>query len=211
MANKELISELQGKINALQEASYPSDCNQQPNIFEDAYSNSGKNDHRRFAEATPDAEAMTEAQKAFKKIVALVNVSDRSELTIRERLEKAGFGQPAIDDAIERAKGYGFIDDIRFATVLARSRIAQGKGIYGIEKEMLKHHVDPNDVPGWPHEFEVSDEQEFDRALEALDKRPPRSKNLRDGAFRKLVQKGFSVSVASAAARAWSDQQERRY
>ena len=146
-----------------------------------------------------------DANAAFKKIVDLVNASDKSELQIRSRLSDKGFDEISIDEAVNRAKNYGFIDDRRYASVLIRSRISQGKGIAGIERELRSHNIEPIDVEGWPDEYFTSDEDELERALSYLDRKPPRSKNLRDGAFRKLVQKGYSTSIASSAARIWAE------
>ena len=146
-----------------------------------------------------------DANAAFKKIVDLVNASDKSELQIRSRLSDKGFDEISIDEAVNRAKNYGFIDDRRYANVLIRSRISQGKGIAGIERELRSHNIEPIDVEGWPDEYFTSDEDELERALSYLDRKPPRSKNLRDGAFRKLVQKGYSTSIASSAARIWAE------
>ena len=146
-----------------------------------------------------------DANAAFKKIVDLVNASDKSELQIRSRLSDKGFDEISIDEAVNRAKNYGFIDDGRYASVLIRSRISQGKGIAGIERELRSHNIEPIDVEGWPDEYFTSDEDELERALSYLDRKPPRSKNLRDGAFRKLVQKGYSTSIASSAARIWAE------
>ena len=42
------------------------------------------------------------------------------------------------------------------------------------------------------------DAGELARALAVLDRRPPRAKNLRDAAYRRLVQKGYGSSVASS-------------
>ena len=150
----------------------------------------------------------TEAERAFRKLVDLVNVSDRSEKAMRERLMRDEFDERAVEEAIERAKSYGFIDDRRFADVLIRSRISQGKGTAGIERELASHDIDPNDVPGWPYEYGIDSESELDRALSFLERKPPRSKNLREGAYRKLMQKGFTSSVASSAARMWFERQE---
>ena len=149
--------------------------------------------------------ASNDASQALKKIVDLVNVSDRSELSVRERLSQCGFEEAAIEEAVSRAKDYGFIDDMRFAEVLIRSRIAQCKGSAGIERELAKNGIDPSSIEGWPYEYEVDDEVELDQALSFLDRKPPKSKNLREGAFRKLVQRGFPISVASTAARMWTE------
>ena len=51
------------------------------------------------------------------------------------------------------------------------------------------------------------DAGELARALAVLDRRPPRAKNLRDAAYRRLVQKGYGSSVASSAARRWCERQ----
>ena len=148
---------------------------------------------------------LSDAGDAFSKIVALVNASDKSEKTIRDRLARSGFSEAAIDESVERAKSYGFIDDLRFAEVLIRSRLNQGKGLRGIERELSLHSIDIEQVPGWPREFVADEDSELQRALAFLNRKPPHSKNLREGAYRKLVSKGFSSSVASAAARQWFD------
>ncbi|MRZ30570.1 regulatory protein RecX, partial [Paeniclostridium sordellii] len=46
--------------------------------------------------------------------------------------------------------------------------------------------------------------------LALLDRKPPRAKNKRDAAYRRLAQKGFGASVASTAARIWSEGKERQ-
>ena len=149
---------------------------------------------------------LSDADDAFSKIVALVNASDKSEKAIRDRLVRSGFSEAAIEESVERAKSYGFIDDLRYAEVLIRSRLNQGKGMRGIERELSLQLIDIEQVPGWPHEFASDEETELKRALAFLDKKPPRSKNLREGAYRKLVAKGFSSAVASRAARQWSEE-----
>ena len=153
-------------------------------------------------------EPCSEADAAFKKIIDLVNASDKSERTIRERLKQKGYGEAAIDDAVSRALDYGFIDDKRYAEILARSRMAQGRGRAGIERELRSHGIDPDLVGALDDEgLRVSDD-ELDRALRLLEAKPPRSKNLREGAYRKLMQKGYSSSVASSASRIWAERCE---
>ena len=138
---------------------------------------------------------------AFEKIVNLLNVRDRSEHGLRERLQRDGYTIEETDEAIARAKEYGFVNDARYAEVLVRSRIAQGKGSAGIERELKAEGIDVYIVSGWPEEFIPDGNEEIDRAIALLERKPPRSKNLRDGAYRKLIGKGYSSSVASAATR----------
>ena len=143
---------------------------------------------------------------ALKKIVALVNVSERSEHAVRERLARDGYTAEEIEHAVARALEYGFIDDMRFASILIRSRLVQGKGSAGIRRELAGHGIELDDVPGWPYDFEVDEEDEESRAFAYLQSHPTRSKNKRDGAYRKLVQRGFSSSVAARVARQWAEQ-----
>ena len=163
-----------------------------------------------FALHEPDKPASGESkaestEAAFKKIVAILNAGDKSERMLRSRLSRDGFKESTIEDAIERARVYRLIDDTRYADVLIRSRIAQGRGMKGIERELAENGIDVAEVPGWPFEYGLDDEGEIDRALELLSRKPPRAKNARDAAYRKLMQKGFGSAIASSAARIWEE------
>lgn len=143
-----------------------------------------------------------EDTQVFKKIAQLVNVRDRSSVELYDRLIK-DYAESAVQDAIERAQRCGLLDDMRFAESLIRTRISANKGQYGIEAELKKHNIDPCQVKGWPFDFFTSDEAEIERALVILRRKPPTSKNKMDGAFRRIIQKGFSVPIASSAAKRW--------
>ena len=95
---------------------------------------------------------------------------------------------------------------MRFAEVLVRSRVSQSKGSDGITRELAENGIDATDVEGWPYEFGLSYDEELDRALAYLRRKPPRSKNLREGAYRKLAQRGFPSSIASSAARMYIEE-----
>ena len=209
MANSQLLAEMRARISAIEQGNKPS-CEEGPFTSSDS-----KHESMLGVERDPLGEDSASIERAsvrsdgkhpdaFKKIIALVNVSERSQKAIRERLAKDGFTNDEIDKAVNRALDYGFIDDSRFASVLIRSRLSQGKGIAGIERELNSHNIELDSVPGWPEEF-TAEEDELDRALSYLDKHPTTARNIRDGAYRKLVQRGFSSSVASSAARIWSE------
>ncbi len=193
MANSELLARLQAEINAIESGIDSS----QSDATSKAESSSGES-------ALLDDRAM--ADKAFKKIIALVNVSDRSERTIRQRLQREDYDEVAIEESVSRAKQYGFIDDVRFAEILIRSRISQQKGSAGIIRELSENGIQADEVPGWPYDYPVSYEEELNRALEVLNRKPPHAKNKRDAAYRRLMQKGYPSSVASSAARMWTEQ-----
>lgn len=187
MGKREILDELQGRIDAMG-------------------SGASRHAENRTASKGGSGQApLSDSGGALKKIIALVNVSDRSERAIRERLARDGFSEADADGAVEQAKLYGFIDDRRFSEVLVRSRISQGKGSAGIVRELAENGIQAEDVPGWPYEYPLSHEEELDRALGVLGRKPPHAKNQRDAAYRRLMQKGYPSSVASSAARIWTE------
>lgn len=197
MADRELIARLQSGIRSIEQGGSPRAATSKAEPCPGPFGDDG--------ESGRVAEPRQEAGDAFRKIIALVNVSDRSEAAIRTRLARCGFSEQDIDDSVARAKECGFIDDIRYGEVLVRSRISQGKGSVLIERELAENGIDPYEVPGWPHDFPLSFEDELERSLDILGRKPPRSKNMREGAYRKLVQKGYPSAVASSAARLWEE------
>ena len=146
--------------------------------------------------ASVEALAADDAERAFRKIERLALAREQASAALRARLVREGFPPEAADAAVGRALACGLVDDARYAEVLVRSRLSQGR--------------DASVVPGWPEEFAVDHESEVARALALLDRKPPRAKNQRDAAYRRLAQKGFGASVASTAARIWSEGKERQ-
>ena len=174
---KQAISALRGQIAALERASAP-----------------------RERESAQQTEG-----DAFSRIVRLCSVRDRAVSELRERLSKEGFDPKDSEAAIDRACACGLVDDMRFADSFVRGRIARGKGTRGVERELAQRGIDASLLPGWPERFFSEDESELDRARDVLRKSPPRSKNVREGAYRKLIGKGFSSDVAARAAREWAE------
>ncbi|MEG0027306.1 MAG: regulatory protein RecX [Raoultibacter sp.] len=153
--------------------------------------------------SSDDEEQKVLQKKAFQKIERLCSVREQSSKALRERLIREGFDECATNEAITRALSCGLLDDGRFADVLIRTRLSAGKGLMGIEAELVRFDIDPESVSGWPSDYGISPETEIDRALLLLQRKPPHTKNMRDAAYRKLVGKGYASSVASTAARLW--------
>ncbi len=150
----------------------------------------------------------TDSDECFAKICRLLNARERCSKELIERLVKDGFDESVSHEAVERAIRCGLVDDVRFAETLVRSRLSQGKGVAGIGRELRTLGFDLCAVESYAaltsgnlHDREVS------RALDLLERKPPRSKNPRASAYRRLATKGFSASVAADASRMWWDGQ----
>ena len=81
--------------------------------------------------------------EAFKKIERLVKVRDRSVAEVTMRLEKDSYSSECIHSAVQRALRCGYLDDVRFADVLIRSRLRARKGLAGIVSELKRHGINP--------------------------------------------------------------------
>lgn len=139
------------------------------------------------------------------KVERLCVQRDQNSVLLQKRLVREGFDAAFVEQAVERALEIGLIDDFRWADMIVRSRISAGKGISGIRRELAEGGIDLETLPEWPEGYAVDGQSEHDRALRALLKRPPRAKNKRAAAYRRLVSKGFSYSVAQTVAREWTE------
>lgn len=185
-----VLDELRARINSLGACEEP---------FSACASSSGTPE--KAAERKPATQ--TDGKSAYAKILRLAAVRERSSAALRARLAHEGFDEVEIEQAIEKACNLGVVDDARFAESLYRSRIAQGKGVAGVKRELEQLDIDPAVVS----DIQEADESaELLRALAFLRAKPPRAKNKRDAAYRKLIGRGYNSSVAASAARIWFEE-----
>ncbi|MCL1796867.1 MAG: recombination regulator RecX [Eggerthellaceae bacterium] len=145
-------------------------------------------------------------QSAFERIAFLVSFKERSKQEMFSRLVREGFPEQEIEEALVRAENCDLINDARFAEMFVRSRMNAGRGMQGIDFELQRLGINRDAVSEGEEgsSFEEG-EDELTRALAFLERKPPKTKNKRDGAYRKLLGRGFASSVAATAAKIWSE------
>ena len=196
MASRDTIDELRAAIRMIEcGAAIPEDGSAAPSVSADTRHSSGDNKE----------EEDDERSRAFAKVSRIVSQAEKSSKQVRDRLKRDGFSEEAIEYSLGRALRSGMIDDARYAEWLVRSRLRQGRGLSGVERELAEIGYRLEDLRGWPEEFEYAEEDEIQRAIGFLEKHPPKAKNLRDSAYRKLAAKGFSSECSSTAARIWCE------
>lgn len=147
-------------------------------------------------------------KSCFSRLIDLCAVRDRSEKELRERLVKDGYSGDEIEDALQRGTDCNFVNDARFADSFVRGKVSAGKGQRYIECELEKRGINPSILLGWPNEYGLCENDQLDKATSFLNTHPPRAKDVWGSAYRKLISKGYSSSIASQAVRTWFNQRE---
>lgn len=75
-----------------------------------------------------------------KKAMALLSHNDRTKWELCDKLEKAGFCQEVIDDAVAYVESFHYIDDLRYATRFAEI-YCESRSIRRIRQDLQKRHV----------------------------------------------------------------------
>lgn len=149
-----------------------------------------------------------DAAHCFSQALASLTASDQPTSKIRKKLMAKGYSEAIVEETIEKLVSIGYLDDARYAEVFIRSKLQQGKGLPGILRDLRSQGIDTDSLDDVIEELTEDQLPEHERAYDFIVKHPPHSKNLREGAYRKLVMRGFSSDAAARAARKWSTEQE---
>ena len=140
-----------------------------------------------------------QSERAFERILRVVNKREVSSEKMRSRLVEAGFCEEAIKSSLERAIECRYIDDRRYSECLIRTTLSSGKGLSHIEYEIKALGIDLYDLESYQIYLSEGQDAQLQRALDVLDRHLTRSKDLYSSCFRKLISRGFSPSVAKQA------------
>lgn len=144
--------------------------------------------------------------EAMEKINALINVRERTIKETRERLEKCGFDEEEVDDAIGTALRVGLINEERFTRMYINGKKHSGWGKRKIVSRLHAAGIDAQTIELCSDEF-ASKEEEYQSAMRELSKRSSRSSNPYASYMRRLISKGYSQDVASSAVKDFLAQQ----
>lgn len=72
----------------------------------------------------------------------LLSARAYSERNLRRKLAQKGFPQAESDDAIERLKGHGYLDDAKYAAEYARQKlVVAGASVRRVEQELARKGI----------------------------------------------------------------------
>lgn len=145
---------------------------------------------------------MDEHKKAAAKAMKLLLQQDRTEKNLRERLEKAGYQKDAVAYAIEYVKGFGYVDDARYATNYVSYHKSE-KSRMELQQKLLQRGVPSDIIREVLQDYGREDEQ---TAVRLLLKKKLKGRTLSEMEYAEknkvaayLARKGYSGSVIRQA------------
>ena len=134
-----------------------------------------------------------ELMRGRKKAMSLLNHSDRTRWELEDRMERAGFSEEVIADAIAYVEGFRYIDDLRYAQRFAEI-YRETRSIARIRQDLKKRHVPEEYIEMALEEIEYDDSQALARELGKL------CRNSRELSYQerqkiaaKLYRRGFAT------------------
>lgn len=136
---------------------------------------------------------------ARERALQLVGYRERSVTELRNRLLNDGYPSPLVAALVDRFVELMLVDDRRFAGQWVRNRLAAGYGSVRIRRELAEKGVATHLIEAALEEAVEHDaDDEHDRARRVLRGKTPADAKERERLIRRLVSRGFSLSVALA-------------
>jgi len=122
--------------------------------------------------AVHELASVAEAERAVEAALVFVAYRPRSEREVRDRLRRRKFDPGAIDIAVERLRGWNYLDDRAFAEFWVENRTEHSpRGRRALEAELRAKGVDRNVTGDVLADVDLGEE---DAALALARKRQPR-------------------------------------
>ena len=141
---------------------------------------------------------------AYAAGLAMLARRELSATQVRQRLARKGFAPDHVEDAVERLRGAGALDDERTARLLARrSAHVRMHGRQRALRELQQHGIAP-DLARRAVDAEYRELDEQDMLEQALARRlhgPLDSRAAQRRLYQQLVRQGFDAAAVLAALR----------
>ena len=158
--------------------------------------------------ATPTAREPESAQGAYTEAIKRLARQPQSRAALRQRLLRLGYVEAAVDAALERAEGDGYLNDREYAATLVRRRTG-GRGHALIAQELRAKGID--EATAGPALETVDAAVEAEQAL-ALGRSLVAHRRLADAQALvaylgpRLARRGFSSGLVYRVCRLLSDE-----
>jgi len=149
-------------------------------------------------EAVEQSLAEIEPALAKDRALRLLGYREHSAAELRRKLQDNGYPRGLSEAIAQRYIDVELVDDRRFASSWVRSRVSAGYGTRRIKQELAQRGVEPDVIEAALAE-DLDPEREVERARRALGGRSAADRAGRDKLVRRLVTRGFSLSVALSA------------
>ena len=135
-----------------------------------------------------------EILRAKKKAMSLLQHMDRTEWELRSKLEKAGFAEEPIREAVEYVRSFHYIDDRRYAFRFVEI-YCESRSIQRIRQDLQKKHIPDELITLALEEIEYDDSRALEKALDKVlsGNNEKLSYEERQKIIAKLYRKGFRV------------------
>ena len=160
--------------------------------------------------ASPTAREPESAQVAYVEAIKRLARQPQSRAALRQRLLRLGYVDAAVDAALDRAEGDGYLNDREYAASLVRRR-TRGRGHALIAQELRAKGID--EAAAGPALAAVDAEVEAEQAL-ALGRSLVANRRLADAQALatyiapRLSRRGFSSGLVYRVCRLLSDEWE---
>lgn len=137
---------------------------------------------------------------AFSRAVGYIEKSLKTQKQLQTYLKEKGFLQESIDDAVQKLKEYGYIDDKVYAENYIKT-YKDKKGKIKLKFDLLSKGVAADVIEEALQEFVDEDEQYAvcEKLLKKYVKNKPQDVKLKSKAYAHLFSKGFSGDIISRA------------
>jgi len=158
--------------------------------------------------ATPTAREPESPQAAYVEAVKRLARQPQSRAALRQRLLRLGYVEAAVDAALDRSQGDGYLNDREYAAALVRRR-APGRGHALIAQELRAKGVGDPDAEAALDQVELASEAEqaltLGRSLLAQ-RRPADAQALTAFVGPRLSRRGFSSGLVYRTCRLLTDE-----